>query len=87
MHQFLKDEHEGKVAMKWRGEKLEAGLEASQRERRLCRKAMAAEERRYISEAFKWLYHLGLRPDGLCRGLMEEEEESKSIKNKVVARV
>lgn len=65
--------------MKWRGEILEAGLEASRRERKICRKAVAMEKRRCISEACKWWYHLGLRTDGLCRGLMEKEEKSKII--------
>ena len=40
--------------MKWRGEKLEAGLEASRKERKICRKAVAMEKRRCISEACKW---------------------------------
>lgn len=72
--------------MKWRGEKLEEGLEASRRERRICRKAVAMEKRKWIPEAPKWHYHLGRRTDGHCRRLMGKDGRVKDdIKSKVLA--
>ena len=38
---------------KWKGAKLEEGSEESKRDMRICRKALAMEKKRCISEACK----------------------------------